>query len=74
MKLDELLKKLAEGFNQRGVRDGTGPFKGSAMASSGRVGPRMGRKLGDCPMRNDFKSDEEYNKALAKWKKTQKQA
>lgn len=75
--LKELLNELdnelsSEGRDQRGVQDGTGPFKGSAMAAAGRKGPGAGRGLGKCPKEKDYDTKKEYEKALKKWKKEQK--
>jgi hypothetical protein len=74
MDLEKLLKDLdneltTEGYYIRGSQDGTGPNKDSAMAAMGRTGPKSGRKMGNCPDREDFDSDEEYEKAVKKWKK-----
>ena len=36
------------GKNERGKRDGTGPYKGSRMWKSGRRGKKAGHRQGDC--------------------------
>jgi len=36
------------GRERRGVRDGTGPYKGSYMWLIGRRGKKAGRRLGRC--------------------------
>jgi len=36
------------GKNKRGKQDGTGPYKYSFMARSGRSGKKSGRKRGKC--------------------------
>lgn len=69
MNLSDFLSKLEEGADRRGVQDGTGPYKGSAMAASGKRGSRAGYKRGNCPKREDFDTEEEYKKALDKWNK-----
>lgn len=68
MKFKDYIKQLEEGYDNRGVQDGTGPYKKSAMAQQGRIGPKAGRKLGKCPIREDYDNKEEFEKALEKWK------
>lgn len=60
--LDKLNKELKnEGYKgTRGVPDGSGPGPGLAG---------KGRRKGNCPKREDYKTDEEYEKALKDWKK-----
>ena len=54
MKFSQVIK---EGFKgTRGVPDGSGPGKGE-----------IGRGLGDCPKREDFKTKKEYNKAFKEY-------
>lgn len=67
MNLEDILSELLkEGYDNPGVPDGTGPFKGSAV---GRRGPGSGRGRGNCPKPKDFDSEKEYKEALKKWKK-----
>lgn len=64
MNLEEFMdKQINEGWKgERGVPDGSGPAPGEAG---------KGRKIGNCPKREDFETEEEYKKALATWKKNQ---
>lgn len=61
-------RNFLEGYNERGKQDGTGPYKGSAMANSGNVGPRARFKRGGCPKREDFKDDASFEEAMKKYK------
>ena len=65
MNLKDFFEQLeTEGYEgTRGVPDGSGP----APRMSGK-----GRRMGNCPKREDFESDEEYEKAMKAWKKKQK--
>lgn len=57
----ELRKGMA---GTRGIPDGSGP--------NGN-GP-TGRRKGMCPLRKDYESDEEYGKAMSKWKASNKKS
>lgn len=52
MRLSDFLRELEEGFNNPGVPDGTGPYRGSAMAAAGRRGPMSGFGRGGCYKKN----------------------
>jgi hypothetical protein len=61
MNLKEFFEQLEEGWaGTRGVPDGSGPAPGM----SGK-----GRRMGTCPKREEFDSDEAYEDAMKEWKK-----
>jgi len=59
-------EKVKKSYNKRGVQDGTGPYKDSAI---GNKGPSSGRMLGKCPKRENYETEEEYEEAMKKWRK-----
>lgn len=61
-------KQFLESYKERGKQDGTGPYKDSAMANGGNVGPKSGLKKGNCPKREDYDSDESFDEAMKKYK------